>query len=240
MKIIIVENYDAMSAECAEILGEIIRNNPAATLGLATGSTVLGVYARLREMCEKGEIFFKNIKTVNLDEYVGLSGDNEQSYAYFMRTNLFDHIDIDPKNIFIPCGVARDLAAECKGYYDLLTNLPRDVQLLGLGSNGHIAFNEPGSPFDSRTRVVQLYESTVNDNSRLFARPEDVPTHAITMGIADIMSSKRILLLASGVNKAQAVRDMVRGEVTVDCPASILQRHHDVTVILDKQAASLL
>ncbi|MCH5153540.1 MAG: glucosamine-6-phosphate deaminase, partial [Clostridiales bacterium] len=135
---------------------------------------------------------------------------------------------------------ARDLAAECKGYDDLLTNLSRDVQLLGLGSNGHIAFNEPGSPFDSRTRVVQLYESTVNDNSRLFARPEDVPTHAITMGIADIMSSKRILLLASGVNKAQAVRDMVRGEVTVDCPASILQRHHDVTVILDKQAASLL
>ena len=240
MKIITVENYEEMSEIAAKIIGDEVRSNPYATLGLATGSTVLGVYARLRQMRANGEISFKNIKTVNLDEYVGLNSDNEQSYAYYMCNNLFDYIDIDLCNTFIPCGKAQDLNDECDGYNSLLDIIPRDLQLLGLGSDGHIAFNEPGSPFDSRTRVVQLEASTIKDNSRLFARQEDVPKSAITVGIADIMSAKQVLLLASGVNKAQAVKAMIQGEVSVNCPASVLQRHSNVTVIVDKLAASLL
>ena len=240
MKIITVENYEEMSALAANIIAEIVRENPFATLGLATGSTVLGAYAHLRKMCANGEISFANIKAVNLDEYVGLDCDHEQSYAYYMRNNLFDHIDIDLCNTFIPCGTAEDIDDECDGYNNMLDIIPRDVQLLGLGSDGHIAFNEPGSSFDSRTRVVQLEESTIKDNSRLFTRLEDVPKSAISMGIADIMSAKKLLLLASGLNKAQAVKNMVQGEVSESCPASILQRHPDAIVILDKQAASLL
>lgn len=240
MKIITVENYEEMSALAAQIISEVVRKNPYATLGLATGSTVLGTYAQLRKMCANGDISFANIKAVNLDEYVGLSCDHEQSYAYYMRNNLFDHIDIDLCNTFIPCGTASDLVEECNGYNELLDIIPRDIQLLGLGSDGHVAFNEPGSAFDSRTRVVQLEVSTIKDNSRLFARLEDVPQLAISMGIADIMSAQKLLLLASGLNKAQAVKDMIQGQVTEQCPASILQRHPDAIVILDKQAASLL
>lgn len=240
MKIITVENYEEMSALAAQIIGDVVRDNPYATLGLATGSTVLGVYDQLRNMCARGEISFKNIKAVNLDEYVGLSCDHPQSYAYYMRNNLFDHVDIDLCNTFIPCGTAPDLDDECDGYNQLLDVIPRDLQLLGLGSDGHIAFNEPGSTFDSRTRVVALEESTIKDNARLFMRLADVPRSAISMGIADVMSAKKLLLLASGSNKAQAVKAMVQGEISERCPASILQRHADAVVILDKLAASLL
>ena len=240
MKIIVVKDYREMSALAAKLIADEIGRNPFATLGLATGSTVLGVYSRLREMCAMGEVSFKNVKAVNLDEYVGLSAEHEQSYAYYMRNNLFDHVDIDILNTFIPCGVAANLADECNGYNELLDIIPRDVQLLGLGSDGHIAFNEPYSPFDSRTRVVQLHGSTVRDNARFFARADAVPTSAISMGIADIMSANKLLLLASGLNKAQAVKDMVQGQVNEQCPASILQRHADATVIVDKLAASLL
>ena len=240
MKIIVVENYEEMCALGAKIMCEQILFNPYAVLGLATGSTVLGVYKALREMYARGEVSFKNVKAVNLDEYVGLSSDDEQSYAYYMRNNLFDHIDIDILNTFIPCGTAQDLDEECDGYNKLLDIIPRDIQLLGLGSDGHIAFNEPGSAFDSRTRVVKLEQSTVVDNSRLFARLEDVPHRAISMGIADIMSANKLLLLACGLNKAQAVKSMIQGKVTEQCPASILQYHPDAVVILDKQAASLL
>ena len=240
MKIITVENYEEMSALAAQIIAETVRQNPFATLGLATGSTVLGVYARLSQMCADGEVSFANVKAVNLDEYVGLAPDHPQSYAYYMRQNLFDHVDIDLCNTFIPCGTAEDLHDECDGYDNMLDLIPRDLQLLGLGGDGHVAFNEPGSPFDSRTRLVQLAESTIRDNSRLFEKLADVPTSAISMGIADVMSAKKLLLLASGKSKAQAVKAMVKGPVTEACPASILQRHDDVTVILDKLAASLL
>ena len=240
MKIITVDNYEQMSLLCAEILADAIRRNPNATLGLATGSSVIGAYAQLCKMYKDGQISFKRVKTFNLDEYVGLDGTHAQSYADFMRVTLFNGIDIDKSNTHIPCGVAPDLVAECKRYDSLLTSLPRDIQLLGLGSNGHIAFNEPGTPFDTRTHVVQLKDSTIKDNSCLFKRIEDVPISAITMGIADIMSAKQVLLIASGENKAQAVRAMVQGEVSENCPASILQRHPNAIVIVDKQAASLL
>ncbi|MCH5156798.1 MAG: glucosamine-6-phosphate deaminase [Clostridiales bacterium] len=240
MKIVTVENYEEMSALAAKIIGQSVQSNPTATLGLATGSTVLGTYANLRQAYASGQLSFKDIRTINLDEYVGLGCDHEHSYAYYMLSNLFDHIDIDRANTFIPRGDATDLEAECQRYGDLLAKLPRDIQLLGIGSDGHIAFNEPGSPFDSRTRVVQLATSTIKDNSRLFSRIEDVPTRAITVGIADIMCAKKLLLLASGLNKAKAVKAMLQGAVDTCCPASILQTHTDVTVILDKQAASLL
>lgn len=240
MKIIIVENYEEMSDKGAEMIAEVVKNNPCATLGLATGSTPIGLYQRLAEKNERGEISFRKIRTVNLDEYVGLNGENNQSYRYFMNHQLFDHVDIDKNNTHVPCGVAEDMQKECERYTALLRENPQDIQLLGLGSDGHIGFNEPGSPFDGHTHVVELEESTIRDNARLFDRIEDVPKSAITMGIADVMQAKQILLLANGANKAQAVRDMVRGEVDESCPASVLQRHRDVTVIIDKEAAKLL
>ena len=238
MKIIIVEDYEEMSDKGAEIIADVVKNDPCATLGLATGSTPIGVYKRLIEKNKKGEISFKNVKTVNLDEYVGLNGENDQSYRYFMNNQLFNHVDIDKAHA--PCGVAEDMGKECERYTALLKENPQDIQLLGLGSDGHIGFNEPGSPFEGHTHVVELEESTIRDNARLFERIEDVPKSAITMGIADVMQAKSILLLANGANKAQAVKAMIQGEVKEDCPASILQRHDNVTVIIDKKAAELL
>ena len=240
MKTIIVENYDEMSDQGAELIAQVIQNDPCATLGLATGSTPIGLYQRLIKKNERGEISFKDVKTVNLDEYVGLNGENEQSYRYFMNVQLFNHVNIDKNNTHVPCGVADDMEKECERYTALLQENPQDIQLLGLGSDGHIGFNEPGSPFEGHTHVVELEESTIRDNARLFARIEDVPRRAITMGIADVMQAKSILLLANGANKAAAVKAMIQGEVDENCPASILQRHNNVTVIIDKEAAKLL
>ena len=237
MKIIIVENYDEMSDQGAELIAQVIKSDPCATLGLATGSTPIGLYQRLIKKNERGEISFKDVKTVNLDEYVGLNGENEQSYRYFMNVQLFNHVNIDKNNTHVPCGVADDMEKECERYTALLQENPQDIQLLGLGSDGHIGFNEPGSPFEGHTHVVELEESTIRDNARLFARIEDVPRRAITMGIADVMQAKSILLLANGANKAAAVKAMIQGEVDENCPASILQRHNNVTVIIDKEAA---
>ena len=240
MRIITVDSYEQMSALAAEIICETVRSNPYATLGLATGSTMLGTYAELIQAYNSGSLSFSNVKTVNLDEYLGLDSHHEQSYAYYMRSHLFDHIDIDMRNTFIPSGVAQDVNLECEQYDKLLDIIPRDLQLLGLGSNGHIAFNEPGTPFDSRTRVVELDHSTIVDNSRFFASIDDTPKQAITMGIADIVCAEKLLLLASGISKAQAVKAMVHGEMDVHCPASILRTHPDAMVIVDKLAASLL
>ena len=240
MKIIVVENYEEMSERGAEIIAEVIKTNPNATLGLATGSSPIGLYKRLISQYEQGEISFKDIHTVNLDEYVGLNGENNQSYRYFMNNQLFNHVDIDKNNTHVPCGVAEDMEKECERYTQIIRDNPQDIQLLGLGSDGHIGFNEPGSPFDGHTHIVELEESTIKDNARLFDKIEDVPKSAITMGIADVMQAKSVLLIANGANKAQAVKAMIQGEVTEDCPASILQRHNNVTVIIDKEAAKLL
>lgn len=198
------------------------------------------MYQRLVRRNQSGEISFEKIRTVNLDEYEGLDGENPQSYRYFMNTQLFDHVNVDKRNTNVPSGVAEDMDKECERYTALLKEAPQDIQLLGLGSDGHIGFNEPGSPFEGHTHVVELEESTIRDNARLFDKIEDVPTKAITMGIADVMQAKKILLLANGKNKAEAVKAMIRGEVTESCPASILQRHKDVTVIIDKEAAAFL
>lgn len=240
MKIIVVDNYEELSRTAAEMVAEVVESNPCATLGLATGSTPIGCYEMLAEFCKDKKLSFKNVSAVNLDEYVGLDKKNEQSYAYFMRRELFDRVDIDKNNTHIPNGKASNLLDECSRYSKLLNDTDRDVQILGLGSNGHIGFNEPNTPFDSLTHVVDLAESTIRDNSRLFYDGEQVPRQAITMGIAEIMQAKRVIMLASGLNKAQAVKRMTQGEVSNDCPASILQRHPDCTVIVDKDAASLL
>ena len=240
MKVIVVENYQQIGQHGAQIIAGVIKNNPNAVLGLATGTSPIGIYQNLVEMCLKGEISFANVKTVNLDEYVGLDGTHPQSYRYFMNDNLFNHVDIDKANTFVPNGVAENLQEECTRYTTLVNNLVQDIQLLGIGSNGHIAFNEPGTPFDSTTHVVNLTENTIKDNSRLFEDISQVPTKALTMGIANIMNAKRILIVANGKNKAQAVYDMVKGQVNTTCPASVLQNHPDVTVIVDKDAASLL
>ena len=240
MRIIEVEDYEKMSKAGAEMLAQVIKDNPCATLGLATGTTPIGAYKLLIEKNKSGKISFKNIRTVNLDEYVGLKGDNVHSYRYFMNNELFDRVDIDKNNTYIPSGASEALEMECKKYDEIIEKYPRDIQLLGIGSDGHIGFNEPGSSFEERTHVVELAVSTIFDNARLFKRIEDVPVRAVTMGIADIMKAKSILVMANGKNKAEALRNMINGEVSESCPASILRLHKNVTVIADKDATYLL
>ena len=239
MKVIVAENYEEMSRKAFEVMAEVVKNNPRAVLGLATGSTPIGLYKNMIEDHEKNGTSYREIKTVNLDEYAGLDYSSDQSYVYFMRHNLFDHIDIDLKNTNIENGKAADRAAECARYNALLDELPRDIQVLGIGSNGHIAFNEPGTPFGSVTHIVDLTESTIKDNSRMFASIDEVPRQAFTMGLKNIMQSKKILILANGANKAKAVYGLVKGEVTEKVPASILQLHPDCILIADETAAKI-
>ena len=240
MNIIITKDYEELSAKAAEIMLGVVKQNPRAVLGLATGTTPLGLYAKMIADREQNGTDYSGVKTANLDEYKGLPKTHDQSYAYFMRKNLFEGLGIAPGQTNIEDGTAKDAAAECARYDALLEALPRDIQLLGLGSNGHIAFNEPGTPFGSGTHVVTLAESTVKDNARLFKDISEVPRQAFTMGIRQIMQAKKILILASGANKAEAVRKMVKGEVTESVPASVLQLHPDCILIADEAAAGLL
>ena len=240
MKVIVVENYEEMSAKAAEILTNIVKNNPKAVLGLATGSSPIGTYQNMAKDHKENGTSYQNVVTVNLDEYVGLTADHNQSYAYFMYENLFKNIDVNLASTNLPSGSAKDLQAECDRYNALLENYQQDVQVLGLGSNGHIGFNEPGTPFDSVTHLVDLTENTIKDNSRLFDSIDEVPRQALSMGIKNIMNAKSILVVVSGKNKAQAVYGMVKGEITPNLPASVLQLHPFVTVICDKDAASML
>ena len=238
MKIIITKDYEELSAKAARVMLEAVKENPYAVLGLATGTTPLGLYAHMIADHEKNGTSYAHIRTVNLDEYKGLPKTHEQSYAYFMRKNLFDGLNIDPENTNIENGTAEDEEKECARYDALPEQLPRDIQLLGLGSNGHIAFNEPGTPFGSGTHVVTLAESTVKDNARLFDDISEVPRKAFTMGIRQIMQAKKILILASGANKADAVYKMAKGEVTEQVPASVLQLHPDCVLIADREASA--
>ena len=240
MKIIITKDYEELSAKAAEILLGVVEQNPRAVLGLATGTTPLGLYAKMIADHRENGTDYSQIRTVNLDEYKGLPKTHGQSYAYFMRKNLFEGLGITPGQTNIEDGTAEDDKAECARYDALLEALPRDIQLLGLGSNGHIAFNEPGTPFGSGTHVVVLAESTVRDNARLFKDISEVPRKAFTMGIKQIMQAKKILLLASGANKAEAVYKMVKGMVTEQVPASVLQLHPDCTLIADEAAGGKL
>ena len=237
MKIIIAKDYDTMSEKAFEIMRKVVICNKNAVLGLATGTTPLGLYREMIKDHKENGTSYSEIKTVNLDEYVGLDITNSQSYAYFMRENLFRHIDIKAENTFIENGKAIDKQKECERYDGLLAELKQDIQLLGIGSNGHIAFNEPNTSFSSTTHIVNLTENTINDNSRLFKSINDVPHQAFTMGIKNIMNAKKILILASGENKSNAVYQMIYGDVNEKVPATILRTHPDCTLIVDEDAA---
>lgn len=241
MKIIVCKDYEQMSQKGYEVVKDVVTSmNGKCILGLATGSTPIGLYKNMIADCKIGAISYKNVQSVNLDEYIGLPITHAESYFSFMSNNLFNHIDIDKTNVHLPNGNSSDMQKACAEYTALLSSMRQDVQILGLGSNGHIGFNEPGTPFDSTTNIINLKESTRRDNARFFGSIEEVPTQAITMGIANIMNAKKVLLLASGFNKAAAVKAMAEGNISINCPASALQNHPDVVVIVDEQAASLL
>ena len=240
MKVIIAKDYEEMSKKAFEVMREVVKGNPRAVLGLATGSTPIGLYKNMIEDHKQNCTSYREIRTVNHDEYAGLDYSSDQSYVYFMRSNLFDYIDIDLKNTNIENGKAADRQAECDRYNRLLEGMQQDIQVLGIGSNGHIAFNEPGTPFGSVTHIVDLAESTIKDNSRMFKSIDEVPRQAFTMGLKNIMNAKKILILANGANKAKAVYGLVKGEVTEAVPASVLQLHPDCTLVCDEAAAELL
>ena len=223
MKVIVTKDYEEMSKAAFSVMKEVVSSKPDAVLGLATGTTPLGLYDEMARDCREAGTSYHEVRTVNLDEYLGLDGANSQSYRYFMDKNLFERIDIQKKNTHMLNGTAADAEEECARYDKLLKEMPQDIQLLGIGSNGHIAFNEPGTPFGSGTHIVTLAESTVRDNARLFEHEEDVPRRSFTMGLKNIMNAKKILLLANGANKAKAILGLVKGEVTEALPASVLQ-----------------
>ena len=240
MRIIVCDNYDLLSKKAAQIVGSQMILNPKSILGLATGSTPIGMYKNLIKMYEEGLIDFSKTTTFNLDEYYQLPINNDQSYHYFMDENLFNHININRENIHIPNGMAYDIDAECVLYDKMIDDNGIDIQVLGIGNNAHIGFNEPTINFNKGTHIVTLDESTREANARFFNSLDEVPTKAITMGTGSIFKSKKILLLASGINKAEAIYNTVHGKVTPEVPSSILQFHKDVIIILDKEAASLL
>ncbi|OOM77084.1 glucosamine-6-phosphate deaminase [Clostridium sp. BL-8] len=238
MKLLVVKDYEEMSKVAAETFKEVINEKPEAILGLATGSTPVGLYKYLIEMNKNKEIDFSKIKTVNLDEYVGLGEENPQSYRYFMNENLFNHVNINKSNTFVPNGLAKDLNEETKNYDKRIDELGGiDLQILGIGSNGHIAFNEPDEFLISETHVTNLAQSTIEANSRFFNSIEEVPTKAISMGIGQIMKAKKILLLVKGEDKADAIKELLNGKITTNNPATILKLHKDVIVIIDEKMA---
>ncbi len=240
-KIIVKDNYDEVSDAAFEVMKEVLDGTENPVLGLATGSSPVGLYKRMIKDHEETGRSYRDILTFNLDEYVGLPRDHEQSYWTFMHENLFDHIDIPDENVHVPLGIGDDPEQNCVDYETELQKHEIAIQVLGIGSDGHIAFNEPGCPFDTPTHLMDLTEQTRRDNARFFDNDIDqVPTKAITMGLASIMRAKKIVLIATGANKADAVWGMLKGEKTTDCPASILQDHPDVTVVLDRDAAARL
>lgn len=241
IQLIKVKDYQELSNVSGKIMLDLVKANPNCTLGLATGSSPIGLYQYLINAYKKGEVSFKNVKTYNLDEYCDLPREHPESYYSFMHTNLFNHIDIKEENVHLPSSVGKDLQANCEAYSKLLDAATVDMQLLGIGANGHIGFNEPGTPFDSETLIVTLTEKTRKDNARFFDNDiNKVPTQAISMGIGTIMKSKKVLLVANGENKADAVKAMIEGPIDTACAASALQNHADVVVVLDKAAASKL
>lgn len=239
MRIYREKDYDAMSRRAAHVMAAEIIHRPDCVLGLATGSTPIGMYKQLIEWNKAGDITFKEVRTVNLDEYKGLSPEHDQGYRYFMQKQLFDHVDILPENTRVPDGLAADADAECVAYDAYIRSLGGiDLQLLGVGHNGHIGFNEPADVFVTPTHVVDLTERTIDANARFFATRDDVPRQAFTMGIGPIMAAKKILLIASGEEKAEAVYNTICGAVDPHCQGSILQLHPDVVMVADEAALS--
>lgn len=241
MKMIKTKDYMEMSRKAAGIIAAQIIMKPDCVLGLATGSSPIGLYDQLVEWYEKGDLDFSQVSSVNLDEYRGLKPEDDQSYDYFMHKYLFDRVNIDPANTNVPDGMAQNAEEECIRYEELIASYGGvDLQLLGMGHNGHIGFNEPGSVFEKRTHCVDLTESTIEANKRFFASAEDVPRQAYSMGIGTIMKAKKILVVVSGEDKAEMLAKAFLGDVTPEVPASILQMHPDVTVVADVAACSRL
>ncbi len=241
MRVYVAEDYTGMSRKAANILSAHVILNPSCVLGLATGSTPIGTYKQLIDWYNKGDLDFAEVHTVNLDEYVGLSPEHDQSYRYFMQTNLFDHINIKRENTNVPNGLAEDLEAECARYNQVIRDLGGiDIQVLGMGHNGHIGFNEPGHAFELETHAVDLTQTTIDANARFFASKDEVPRRAVTMGIKSIMQAKQILVVVSGADKADIVKAAFTGPVTPAVPASILQMHPNVVLVGDKAALSKL
>lgn len=241
MRIIKAEDYYSMSRMAANIISAQIIMKPKCVLGLATGSTPLGTYAQLIDWYKKGDLDFSEVTSINLDEYKGLSPENDQSYRYFMNENLFKHINIKKENTYVPDGLEMDSEKACSDYNNIIKNSGGvDLQLLGLGNNGHIGFNEPGEAFEKETHCVKLTESTVQANSRFFETIDEVPKEAYTMGIKAIMQAKKIVVVVNGAAKAQIVKEAFFGPVTPKVPASVLQLHNDVTIVGDKEALQLL
>ena len=239
MKIIRTKDYEEMSRKAANLISAQILLKPDCVLGLATGSTPIGIYDQLVEWYKKGDLDFSTVKTVNLDEYKGLTRDNEQSYYYFMHHHLFDRVNIDEENTHVPNGKVENGDEECLRYEALIKSMGGvDLQLLGLGRNGHIGFNEPAADFPKITHCVDLTESTIEANKRFFASADEVPRQAYTMGIGTIMKADKILVVANGEDKADAVAAMVQGEINPEVPASILQLHNNVILVADEAALS--
>ena len=239
MRIYRAKDYEEMSRRAAGIVSAQIIMKPDCVLGLATGSTPVGLYKQLIEWYRNGDLDFSGVRTVNLDEYKGISRENDQSYYYFMHQNLFDHVNIPAGNTHLPDGMEPDSEKECRRYEELIRSMGSvDLQLLGIGHNGHIGFNEPADAFDKLVHCVNLTQSTIEANKRFFASAEEVPRQAYTMGIQTIMRSKKILIIANGEGKADIVRDAFFGPITPMVPASVLQLHNDVTLVADEAALS--
>ena len=236
MNFITVSNYDELSRKGANIIAAQVIQKPKSVLGLATGSSPVGIYRELIARCNAGDLDFSKVKSINLDEYLGLDGTNDQSYRYFMQKNLFDHINIDLANTYVPNGCAEDVAAECEAYDARIEEFGGiDLQLLGIGLDGHIGFNEPADVFEKGTHVVDLHESTIEANARFFNSTDEVPKQAVSMGLMSIMQAKKILLIANGPAKKDVLLRAFNGPVTPQIPASILQLHPDVTVIFSEE-----
>lgn len=239
MQIIKEQTYEQMSKQAADIVAKTIKENPSPVLGLATGSTPIGTYKELIALYEKGELDFSKVTSVNLDEYKGLSADNDQSYRYFMNDNLFNHVNIDKANTYVPNGLEPDSKKACTEYNEIIEKAGQiDLQILGMGLNGHIGFNEPADHFPKTTHCVDLTQSTIDANARFFETADEVPKQAYTMGIQTIMSAKTVLVLVSGEAKADIVKEAFFGPVTPQVPASILQFHPHVILIGDEAALS--
>ncbi len=237
MRIIICPDYNAMSRQAANVIAAQVIMKPDCVLGLATGSTPVGTYQQLAKWQQQGDVTFKDVRTVNLDEYRGLPGTHDQSYRYFMNTNLFDHIDIDKANTYVPNGMAEDVDAECAAYDERIQEFGGiDLQLLGIGHDGHIGFNEPADHFSCGTNCVELTDMTIDANARFFANRDDVPRQALTMGMQAIMQAKAVLMVVSGADKAEIIRKSFCGPITPEVPASILQLHPNVTLVGDEAA----
>lgn len=241
MKVIVTKNYEEMSRVAAEMFAEVLQKKPDGVLGLATGDTPIGMYQNLIAMYREGTLDFSRASSVNLDEYYPITPDNDQSYRYFMNHQLFDHVNMDKERTYVPDGTVEDADAFCREYEAKIDALGGvDIQVLGIGRNGHIGFNEPDEELIPFTHLTELTASTIEANARFFASEDDVPKHALTMGVQSVFKARRILLLASGENKAEAVRGMLNGNLSTHLPASLLRLHPDVTLICDEAAYSLV